>query len=49
MSHSCPECGQYCCCDLEDHENDDYEDCDHYLTRECRGDEGDTYEEEAEP
>jgi hypothetical protein len=39
MSHSCPECGQYCCCDMEDHENEEYEDCDHYLTRECRGDE----------
>ena len=35
--HSCPECGQACYCDGEDHENppgaDD--DCIHYLSEGC--------------
>lgn len=29
VMHECPECGQACCCDMEDHEQDAPDDCCH--------------------
>jgi hypothetical protein len=29
MSHTCPECGQYCTCDMENHKQDAPADCMH--------------------
>jgi hypothetical protein len=29
MSHACPECGQQCYCDLEDHDSEAPDDCCH--------------------
>ena len=57
MAHTCPDCGQYCTCngDIDDCCNDFDEDvinnCTHYLTPECQGnddypdDDGDPFEE----
>ena len=35
--HSCPECGQACYCDMEDHDTGDEgsDACEHYLSESC--------------
>lgn len=37
MAHECPNCGQLCYCDLEDHESEAPDDCVH----DCEEDEDD--------
>lgn len=36
MSHECPDCGQWCYCDGEDHDNGPRYPCEHHKTRACR-------------
>jgi hypothetical protein len=50
--HECPDCGQACDCDGEDIWWDNYDECEHYLDPDCRGedyfddyDDWDDYEE----
>lgn len=42
MSHECPECGQTCYCDMEDHDQEAPDDCSHECPPE---DDDDGYEE----
>ena len=35
MSHDCPDCGELCYCDMEDHLYGDADDCLHWASGDC--------------